>query len=89
MTIKAPLDPALFTGIFEREALRLVKHYDFSDDVTVEPLSQSENTILIVDERARAEKYVLRIHSHQLDYHGGDDRLGGELDSRAAARIGR
>ncbi len=69
MTIKAPLDPALFTGIFEREALRLVKHYDFSDDVTVEPLSQSENTILIVDDRARAEKYVLRIHSHQLDYH--------------------
>ena len=36
MTIEASLDPALFTGIFEREALRLVKHYDFSDDVTVE-----------------------------------------------------
>ena len=69
MTIEASLDPALFTGTFEREALRLVKHYDFSDDVTVEPLSQSENTILIVDDRARPEKYVLRIHSHQLDYH--------------------
>lgn len=69
MTIEASLDPALFTGIFEREALRLVKHYDFSDDVTVEPLSLSENTILLVDDRARAEKYVLRIHSHRLDYH--------------------
>ncbi len=69
MAIEAPLDPALFTGIFEREALRMVKHYDFSDDVTVEPLSQSENTILLVDDRPRAEKYVLRIHSHRLDYH--------------------
>ena len=69
MTIEAPLDPALFIGIFEREALRLVKHYDFSDDVTVGPLSQSENTILLVDDRGRAKKYVLRIHSHRLDYH--------------------
>jgi Ser/Thr protein kinase RdoA (MazF antagonist) len=69
MTSEAPPDPPLFTGIFEREALRLVKHYDFSDDVTVEPLSQSENTVLLVDDRARAEKYVLRIHSHRLDYH--------------------
>ena len=69
MTIEAPPDPALFINIFEREALKLVKHYDFSNDVTVGPLSQSENTILLVDDRGRAEKYVLRIHSHRLDYH--------------------
>ena len=54
MTIEEPLDPALYTGVFEREALRLVKHYDFSDDVTVGPLSQSENTILLVDDRKLA-----------------------------------
>lgn len=69
MIIDAPPDPSRFANIFEREALTLVKQYGFSDDVTVGPLSQSENTILLVEDRGRAEKYVLRIHSHRLDYH--------------------
>ena len=69
MTIDAPPDPALYTGTFERQARKLVKQYGFSDDVTIAPLNQSENTVLLVDDRERAEKYVLRIHSHRLDYH--------------------
>ncbi len=85
MTIEAPPDPSLFTGIFEREALKLVKHYDFSDDVTVGPLSQSENTILLVDDRGRGEKYVLRIHSHRLIYHN-QAMIASEVDWIRALR---
>ena len=85
MTIKAPPDPALLTDIFEREALKLVEHYDFSNDVTVGPLSQSENTILLVDDRGRAEKYVLRIHSHRLDYHT-EAMIASEVDWIRALR---
>ncbi|MDP6588615.1 MAG: phosphotransferase [Alphaproteobacteria bacterium] len=65
-------DPTLFTAIFEREALKLVKSYDFSDDVAVRLLSHSENTVLLIEDLGRAEKYVLRIHSHRLDYHRED-----------------
>jgi Ser/Thr protein kinase RdoA (MazF antagonist) len=69
MAIEAPPDPDLFANILLSEAHKLVKAYDFSDDVTIRPLSLSENTILLVEDRERAEKYVLRIHSHRLDYH--------------------
>ena len=39
MTFEASPHPSLFADVFEREARKLVKHYDFSDDVTVGPLS--------------------------------------------------
>lgn len=54
---------------FLRETRALVKTYDFSEDVEVSPLSQAENTILLVHDRGRDNKYVLRINSHQLTYH--------------------
>jgi Ser/Thr protein kinase RdoA (MazF antagonist) len=69
MTVEPPPELSRFANMFEREARKLFARYGFSDDVIVAPLSQSENTILLVDDRGRAEKYVLRIHSHRLDYH--------------------
>ncbi len=69
MTSDASAYPSRFAELFEREARDLVKRYDFSDGVTVAPLSQSENTILLVDDKSRGEKFVLRIHSHRLIYH--------------------
>ena len=64
-----PPDQSTFMDAFLRETRALVKTYDFSDDVEISPLSQAENTILLVDDRGRGKKYVLRINSHQLTYH--------------------
>ena len=69
MAQEIPPDQATFMEAFLRETRALVKSYDFSDDVEVSPLSQAENTILLVHDRGRGDKYVLRINSHQLTYH--------------------
>ena len=86
MTFEASPHSSLFADVFEREARKLVKHYDFSDDVTVGSLSQSENTILLVDDRERGKKYVLRIHSHRLIYHN-ETMIASEVDWIRALRL--
>lgn len=69
MAQEKPPDQSTFMDAFLRETRALVKTYDFSGDVEVSPLSQAENTILLVHDRGRSNKYVLRINSHQLTYH--------------------
>lgn len=69
MAQEIPPDQSTFMGAFLRETRALVKTYDFSHDVEVSPLNQAENTILLVHDRGRGNKYVLRINSHQLNYH--------------------
>jgi len=47
----------------------LVKLYDFSEAVTVSPLSESENKVYLVTDPAQLEKYVIRVNSGRLSYH--------------------
>ena len=53
----------------DREAERLVRHYDFSDDATVSLLSESENKVYLVRDPARPDPYVIRVNSGRLAYH--------------------
>ncbi len=71
MTSEILLDHTVFDEILLREARKLVTAYDFSGDIEVSVLVQGENTILLVDDRGRGKKYVLRISSHRLIYHNG------------------
>jgi Ser/Thr protein kinase RdoA (MazF antagonist) len=66
-------------------ARRLVDRYDFSADVAVELLHQSENTMYLVRDPSRSEKFVLRIHSHRMSYHTEPSILS-ELQWMAALR---
>ena len=53
----------------DREAERLVRHYDFSEDATVSLLSESENKVYLVRDPARPDPYVIRVNSGRLGYH--------------------
>ena len=53
----------------DREAKRLVSHYDFTDAATVTFLSQSENKIFLVSDPNRSGKYVVRVNSGRVSYH--------------------
>lgn len=53
----------------DREAERLVRHYDFSADATVSLLSESENRVYLVRDPARPDPYVIRVNSGRLAYH--------------------
>jgi Ser/Thr protein kinase RdoA (MazF antagonist) len=53
----------------DREAERLVRLYDFSEDATVSLLSESENKVYLVRDPALPDPYVIRINSGRLGYH--------------------
>ena len=82
--VAAP-DQSTFLEAFLREAEALVQNFDFSGDVGVSPLNQAENTILLVHDRERGNKYVLRINSHQLIYHR-PEVIGSEMVWHRALR---
>jgi Ser/Thr protein kinase RdoA (MazF antagonist) len=65
----APADPSTFIPTILREAAKLVSRYDLSPDTVVSLLHQSENTMLLVDDKAERRKLVLRVHSQRLAYH--------------------
>ncbi len=69
MTSESLLDHTVFHEAVLREARKLVKAYEFSGDIEISVLVQGENTILLVDDRGRGKKYVLRVSSHRLIYH--------------------
>lgn len=73
MTPDIPADPTPFIPVVLREAEALVRaRYDVSSDARISLLHQSENTMLLVDDPARARRSVLRVHSQRLAYHGRD-----------------
>ncbi|MDC1286404.1 phosphotransferase [Gammaproteobacteria bacterium] len=55
--------------VIEREALKIVYQYEFSEKATVSLLSESENKVYLIDDPAMSEKYVLRVNSGRLAYH--------------------
>lgn len=57
------------SGAIAREALALLKLYDFSAEATVSLLSESENKIYRVNDPTTSESYVLRVNSGRLNYH--------------------
>jgi Ser/Thr protein kinase RdoA (MazF antagonist) len=78
----APADPSIFIPAILREAAKLVGRYDVSSDTAVSLLHQSENTMLLVDDKAQ-RKLVLRIHSQRLAYHTAPS-IASELQWMAA-----
>lgn len=69
MNEAAPVDPSTFIPAILREGAKLVDQYEISADTAVSLLHQSENTMLLVEDKARRRKLVLRVHSQRLDYH--------------------
>ena len=61
-------DIALDNAIL-REARNALRNYDFSADVVVSPLSESENKVYLIEDPAGDERFVMRVNSGRLAYH--------------------
>lgn len=80
-----PADPSIFIPTILREAGTLVRQYEVSVDASVSLLHQSENTMLLVEDRGHARKLVLRVHSQRLAYHTAPS-IASELQWMTALR---
>jgi Ser/Thr protein kinase RdoA (MazF antagonist) len=69
MSDPLPNDPTVFIPAILREAAKLISLYDLPDEIATSLLHQSENTIVLVEDKEQARKLVLRVHSQRLAYH--------------------
>jgi Ser/Thr protein kinase RdoA (MazF antagonist) len=69
MDTAIPTSSSAVPRALARAASGLLDRYEFSPDVTIGPLHQSENTMFLVRDQGGARKSVLRIHSQRMAYH--------------------
>jgi Ser/Thr protein kinase RdoA (MazF antagonist) len=62
-------DPTVFIPAILREAAKLISRYDLAGGTATSLLHQSENTIVLVEDKEQPRKLVLRVHSQRLAYH--------------------